>query len=144
MICSFSRSTIFFKIYQFFCCDNAKFQYDQFIKQEVVNEKDEFLLFDMRKQRVYVFLRDYPSINPQYKELWRICKLIFILQHGQSFTEKGFSVNKEISDVNMQEGSHISQRLVYDHSLQSEKEVREFLITPELRKSCTLAYQKKD
>ena len=57
----------------------------------------------MRKQRVDVFLRDYLSINPQYKEPWSICKLIFILQHGQSFTERGFSVNKEISDVNMQE-----------------------------------------
>ena len=97
----------------------------------------------MRKQRVDVFLRDYLSINPQYKELWSICKLIFILQHGQSFTERGFSVNKEITDVNMQEDALISQRLVYDHLKQSEKEVWEFSITPELRKNCKLAYQEK-
>ena len=43
----------------------------------------------------------------------------------------------------MQEDALISQRLVYDHLLQSEKEVWEFPITPELRKSCKLAYQKK-
>ena len=35
--------------------DNAKFQYDQFMKKEVVDNKEEFLSFDMRKQRVDVF-----------------------------------------------------------------------------------------
>ena len=60
-----------------------------------------------------------------------------------SFMERGFSVNKEITDVNMQEDTLISQQLVYDHLLQSEKEVWEFPITPELRKGCKLAYQKK-
>ena len=109
----------------------------------MVNEKDQFLSFDMRKQRVDVFLHDYLSINPQYKEIWSICKLILILQHGQSFTERGFSVNKEITDVNMQEVTLISQQLVYDHLLQSEKEVWEFPTTPELREGCKLAYQKK-
>ena len=126
-----------------FVAENAKFQNDPFTNKEVVNEKDQFLSFDMRKQRVDVFLPDYLSINPQYKELWSICKLIFILQHGQSFTERGFSVNKEILDVNIQEDDLIGQRLVYNHLLQSEKEVWEFLITSELRKTCQLAYQKK-
>ena len=91
-----------------FVADNAKFQYDQFTKKQVVNEKDEFLSFDMKKQRVDVFLCDYLSINPQCKELWSICKLIFILYHKQSFTERGFSVNKEIFDVNMQEDTLIN------------------------------------
>ena len=43
----------------------------------------------------------------------------------------------------MQEDALLSQRLVYNHLLQSEKEVWEFPITPELRKSFKLAYQKK-
>ena len=64
-----------------FVANNAKFQYDQFTKKEVANDKDQFLSSDMRKHRVDVFLCDYLSINPQYKELWSICKLIF------SFTE---------------------------------------------------------
>ena len=46
-----------------------------------------------------------------------------MLHHGQSFTERGFSINKEITDVNMQEDVLISQWLVYDHLLQSEQEV---------------------
>ena len=126
-----------------FVADNTKFQYDQFPKKEVVNEKDQFLSFNMRKQRVDVFLRDYLSINPQYKELWSIRKLIFILQHRPNFMERGFSVNKETMDVNMQKDAIISQRLVYDHLLQSEKEFLEFSITPEIRKNCKLAYQKE-
>ena len=43
----------------------------------------------------------------------------------------------------MQEDALIRQRLVYDYLLKSEKEVWEFPITPELRKSCKLAHQKK-
>ena len=54
----------FLKFISSFVADNAKFQYDQFLKKQVVNEKDEFLSFDMRKQRVGVFLCDYLSINP--------------------------------------------------------------------------------
>ena len=57
--------------------------------------------------------------------------------------ERGFSVNKEIKDANMHNDAIISQRLVYDHLLQSEKEVLEFRITPEIRKNCKLAYQKE-
>ena len=61
-----------------FVAGNVKFQYDQLTKKEVVNEKDQFLSFDIRKQYFDVLLRDYLSINPQYKVLWSICKLIFI------------------------------------------------------------------
>ena len=43
----------------------------------------------------------------------------------------------------MQEKALISQRFVYDRLVQSGKEVWEFPITPELRKSCKLAYQRK-
>ena len=82
-------------------------------------------MFDLTKQQGDVF-----------KELWSILKLIFILKHGQTFTERGFSVNKKIADVNMQEDALISQRLVYGHLKQSEKEVWAFPITPELRKNC--------
>ena len=72
---------------------------DDLSKAKVATEKkDQFLSFDIRKQWVDVFLHDYLSINSQYKELWSICKLIFILKHRESFTERDFSINKEISN----------------------------------------------
>ena len=43
----------------------------------------------------------------------------------------------------MKDESLVSQRLVYDVLQKSEKEVWEFPITPELRKSCKLAYSRK-
>ena len=71
-----------------FVSDNAKFQYDQFTKKEVVNEKDQFLSFGMRKQRVDVFLRDYLSINPQYKEHMKNCIYFFYLTTWTEFYGK--------------------------------------------------------
>ena len=94
--------------------DNAKFQFDQMLKKEVIKNKDKFLAFNFRTQRVNEFLGYYVGNNPEYKELWEVCKLIFVLQHGQSFTERGFSINKNVSDVNMQEDSLIAQRFIYD------------------------------
>ena len=39
------------KFISYFVADNAKFHYDQFIKKEMVNDKDQFLLFDLTKQQ---------------------------------------------------------------------------------------------
>ena len=68
--------------------DNAKFQYDQM--KEVITNKDKFLAFNFRTQHVNEFLGYYVGNNPEYKALWEVCKLIFVL-------------NKNVSDVNMQE-----------------------------------------
>ena len=45
------------------------------------------------------------------------------LSHGQSFTERGFNINKAMSDTNMKEEGPVNQRLVYDVLERSEKEV---------------------
>ena len=39
---------------------------------------------------------------------------VFIFSSGQSFTKRGFSVNKNVVDYNMEEKSLTSQRLLYD------------------------------
>ena len=40
--------------------------------------------------------------------------IVFLLSHGQATIERGFSVNQEVQEVNMEELSLISQRMVYD------------------------------
>ena len=72
------------------------------------------------------------------KELWHVCKLIFVLSHGQSFIERGYSVNKQLMDTNMKEKSFLSQRIVYDKITSDNISINSFFITPELQKSCTL------
>ena len=52
-----------------FVADNAKFQYQQFISKDVINNKDEFLSFDMKEQRVDTFLGEYLSVNSQFKRV---------------------------------------------------------------------------
>ena len=49
-----------------------------------------------------------------HTELSVVIKIICIISHWQSFTERGFSINKEINDCNMLEESLICQRIDYD------------------------------
>ena len=67
--------------------DNAKFQFNEM--QKVVCEKhfDEFIKFDYLNNRLHVFLGKYFCGK---EDLWRACKSIFVLSHGQSFIERGF------------------------------------------------------
>ena len=67
--------------------DNAKFQYDNLLKKTVVQNQEKFSEFDMRKDRVDEFLHSYVGTTNEYKELWEVFKLIFVLSHGQSSIE---------------------------------------------------------
>ena len=60
-------------------------------------------------------------------------KLIFIVTHGQSFYEQGFSINKLMSDVNMEEELLIAQRVIYDAMDSDNADAGSFPITKEMR-----------
>ena len=119
--------------------DNAKSQYDEFVKFVHLHHKDEFLNFDLTKGRLDTFLRFYLSGKKEYEDLWSICIIIFIFSHGQSNIERGFSVNKEILVENMSKSSLIAQRIVYDCLKSEGIKCHEFSITSQCRKSCKLA-----
>ena len=55
----------------------------------------------------------FVATNADYSDLWKEMKLIFITFHGQSFNERGFSINKLASGVNMEEELLIAQRVIY-------------------------------
>ena len=69
-----------------------------------------------------------------------MCKSFFILSHGQSFIEHGFSVNKKLLDI--KEKSLIAQRIIHDKIVSEGGKVIEFDISSDLRKSCILASQR--
>ena len=119
--------------------DKAKSQYDDLLKVACFNQKDKFLDFKVKSDRLEVFL---VGLLPEkfYSELLKVSKIIFIISHGQNFTERGFSINKEVNDCNMQEKSLTCQRVVY-YALQ-DKKIYEIEIDQQLRKSCQLSYQK--
>lgn len=68
-----------------------------------------FLLLIFRKIALMRSLKS--KCKSDRKELWHICKLIFVLFHGQSFAERGLSVNRKLMDSNMDEKSLIFQTL---------------------------------
>ena len=75
------------------------------------------------------------------EELWHVSKLIFVLSHGQSFIEKGFAINNQLTDTNMKEKYLVSQCIVYDKITSGNINICSFAITSELRKICMLASQ---
>ena len=59
-----------------------------------------------------------------------------IASSGQATIERGFSVNTEVNDVNLQEVSLVSQRLVYDQIASSGVKLHEYPISKEMVKHC--------
>ena len=121
--------------------DNAKYQFDEFLKVADTQHKEEFLKFCFKVDRLDTFLGKFLAGYDSYKDVWTVCKTVFIFSHGQSFTERGFSVNKEVVDYNMEEKSLTSQSLVYNAIHDGNAKLTDFQITPALRKSCLLSHQ---
>ena len=69
----------------------------------------------------------------------KVCGIIFVLSHGRSAVERGFSVIKQLLVENLPEKSLVSQRIVYDHINSNEIKVQEYDLPSDLLKSCKLA-----
>ena len=50
-----------------------------------------------------------------YKILSSVFKLALVLRHGQTVVETGFSVNNKVVNVDVQEISSTSRKLITDH-----------------------------
>ena len=74
--------------------------------------------------------------------MWKVCQFIFVLSHGQSQTERGFNINKEVLREILQELSLISQHIVYDHMKASGDDIANFVISKDLAKSCKGAHRR--
>ena len=122
--------------------DNAKYQFDEFLKVAGAQHKEESLKFFFKVDQLDTFLGKFLAGHDSYKDVWTVCKTVFIFSHGQSFIERGFSVKKEVVHYNMGEKSLTSQRLVYDAIHDGNARLTDFQITPALRKSCLLSHQK--
>ena len=95
--------------------DDAKQQFDEFVDTEYPKHREKFASVDKLSDAVNVFLSNFVHKIPKYKVFWKVGCSIFVLSHGQSAVERGFSINKELLVENLQEKSLVSQRMVYDH-----------------------------
>ena len=123
--------------------DNSKTQFDDLLKIAKYEHREAFVKFDYKKHCLDDIIWPFLMRLSDNKELSTMCKVIFVLSHGQSFTERGFSIDKEVVGDNMKGRHLISQRIVYD-TLQScyDGKVLDFQVTSELKKACRLAHQK--
>ena len=80
--------------------DNFKIRFDDLLKIAKYEHREGFLKFDYKKNHLDEFIWPFLMRLTDNKELCTVCKVIFVLSHGQSFTEKGFSINKEVVDYN--------------------------------------------
>ena len=86
--------------------DKAKNQYDEVLNLVKYEKNNEFCNFNSKKDQLDAFFSKYLT-SDSYKDLWHICKFIFVMSHGQSNAERGFSVNKEVLQDNLQAKSWI-------------------------------------
>ena len=63
-------------------------------------------------------------------------KMLLTLSHGQATVERGFSVNKEVLNPNLQEMSLRAIRLIYSSLSTENTKLAEFHISEELLFSC--------
>ena len=89
--------------------ENAKLQMQEFLSSTCKENKSKFKTFDVHTQRLDDFLGVYLHKNEKYSSLWKICQIVFVLSHGQSSVECGFSVNKKLLVENLGEISLVSQ-----------------------------------
>ena len=87
--------------------DNAKQEYQEFISSLYIEKKAEFLSFNMDSGRLDVFFGGYLHHNDKFSYMWKVCKVILMLSHGQADVERGFSINKEMFVDNMRQTSLI-------------------------------------
>ena len=78
-----------------------------------------------------------------YPRLCRVVKLVIILFHGHALLERGFNVNKNMLQPNLQEKSLTSQRIIYDLMKANSLAPESIVITKQLRESARKARNKQ-
>ena len=58
--------------------------------------KEKFLSFDKDKDRLENFMGSLMRGNNDYVNLWKFCRIIFVLPHGQADVERSFDSNGEL------------------------------------------------
>ena len=94
--------------------DKAKAQFSQLCSRASEEWLQIFTSFDWNKERLDVFYHKAIGSKEEFKEIWSVFQIVFILSHGNARVESGFSVNADVLVENLKEESLIAQRRVYD------------------------------
>ena len=110
---------------------------------EVVARNLEFQSYEKTQCRVDTFF--FKTIGLEYyKRIEKVIKMILCLNHGQAAVERGFSVNKNLLQVNMTEASIVPQRMIYDHMISKDLQPQTLSMTKGLLQSVRTARSRYD
>ena len=84
------------------------------------------------------------QLNADYVNLWKVCRIIFVLSHSQAVVERGFNINDELLVESMKDKSLISQRMVYDYFSASNSDLHNYQVDKQLLLSCKGARMRYD
>ena len=96
-------------------CDKVMLQFNHFHDNSLTADSEAFNGFSRETGRVDTFYFDRLSNKADFKELWKVVKLLLALSHGQATVERGFSSNKEVMVENLAQHSLVAQRVICDH-----------------------------
>ena len=99
-----------------------------------------FLKFNKRENKLDEFFFSDVGGLSDYLKLSKVIEKILVLVHGQGCAERGFSVNKDMLQPNL-EGMSLSQRMIYYQLVSNNLPLQSITITKELkdsvRKTCS-------
>ena len=130
-------------------CQDILDQYKKFVAFCRLEHREKFEKFKLLgTERLDALYSSIIGNNSDYCDLWEVMKMMFVLSHGQSFVERGFSVNKDTLEVNMLERTLVAHRLICDGvaaNLSNEEnpsDISKFKISKEMMSYCRNARQK--
>ena len=100
-------------------CDDVIWQYQHFVDNVVKTNEMEFRNFSHKNENLRLdnFFVKFIDGQDEYNKLWTVIKMVLVLSHGQATVERGFSINKQVLEVNMQRKSLEAQRIICDEIL---------------------------
>ena len=96
-------------------CDEVVQQYKQCVHEVVEGNQSGFSEFNPLTDRVDSLLHELMFKDKRFEKLWRLCRKLLLLSHGQASVERGFSVNRQIETENMKDKTYVARRRICDH-----------------------------
>ena len=116
-------------------------QFQTFLRDARRNEK--ITLFNRKSDRLDKMFHSILHDSKDAKLLWNIVRILLTLSHGQASVERGFSINKEASVVNLGQQNLIAKRVIKDYVYHNGG-VKNIVLSESLLKSAKHARQKYD
>ena len=95
--------------------DDILTQYREYSSEVVQKQLSAFSDFDPAETRLDSLLFSTMGGKKAYSKLWDIVRMLLVMSHGQATVERGFSVNRQTEEENMQEESFVARRIICDY-----------------------------